>query len=144
MCGLLSFCHKRKNTLTKLLSSPSFLLPWFPSTWTPETLPFLQTKYLCCSYSNGYWNFLQAFFFFFFSVVQSAKSNCGQNQNFSLRRKMIVQSKILITSGEKSHCNHLSHHNVLSYFILFSHCKIPNLMQNSVFYHSKSPQHGEL
>ena len=25
--------------------------------------------------------------------------------------------------------------------IFFSHCKIPNLMQNSVFYHSKPPQH---
>lgn len=43
--------------------------------------------------------------------------------------------------GKKIHCNHLAHHNALSYFILFSHCKIPNLMQNSIFYHSKPPQH---
>lgn len=35
--------------------------------------------------------------------------------------------------GKKGHCNHLAHHNAFSYFILFSHCKIPNLMENSVF-----------
>lgn len=129
-----------EKTFTKLLSLPPFLLPWFPSTWTPEILFYFSkgkifvvlilTVIGIFSIFSGSKNTC---------VVQSAKSNHGQSQNFSLRSKMMLRVNCELLLEKK--ITVISWHIIVLSLLFFSHCRIPNLMQNSVFYHSKPSQH---
>ena len=134
------FCHKRKNfhQIAFFTIFSSSLISLYLNTW--NTALFLQRKDFGCSHSNSYWNFLH-----FFSgsrntcVVQSAKSNHGQSQHFSPRSKVKLRANCELLLGKK--ISVISWHIIVLSLIFASHCRIPNLMQNSVFYHSKPSQH---